>query len=121
MKKLLPLFLILASCNQAKDQWVLQSYDRNKGYIFVRNGVEYETTCLATGRPTLGAPPNQTADTNPDALPPDIAHDETDCGDVLLYLHKPVPSLRQVGGSILVFTEVEEKNYKLEFEIKHAK
>jgi hypothetical protein len=68
----------------------------------------------------LGAPPNQTPDTSPDAMPPDVAHDETNCGDVLIYLHKPVPNLRQVG-TVLVFTEVEEKNYKLEFEIKLAK
>jgi hypothetical protein len=54
-------------------------------------------------------------------MPPDLANGEADCGDILVYLHKPVPNLRQVGGSILVFTEVEEKNYKLEFEIKQAK
>ena len=67
----------------------------------------------------LGPPSNQTPDTNPDAAPPDIALNETSCTDILVYLGKPVPNLRQVGGSILIFTE--EKNYKLEFEIKHAK
>jgi hypothetical protein len=53
-------------------------------------------------------------------MPPDIAHDQTNCADILVYLRKPVPNFRQVE-SLLVFTEVENKNYKLEFEIKHAK
>jgi hypothetical protein len=69
----------------------------------------------------LGMPPNQAPDTSPDAMPPDIAHNETSCTDILVYLGKPVPSLRQVGGSLLVLTEEKTDNYKLEFEIKHAK
>ena len=113
--------LTLAGCNLHSNQWVLQSYDRDKGYTFTKDGVQYQATCFGTGRPMLGLPPNQTPDMDPDSMPPEIAHDQTDCGDVLIYLHKPVPNLRQVGGSLLVFTETENKNYKLEFEIKHAK
>lgn len=113
----LPLLLILTSCNQSRDQWLLQSYDKDKGYIFVRNGVEYQTRCFATGRPVLGV--NNDPDPNPDAVPPDLADNETACGDILVYLHKPVPNLRQVYGSMLLLTK--EKNYKLEFEINHAK
>jgi hypothetical protein len=112
------LSLVLASCNQFKTQWLLQSYDRDKGYVFVRNGVEYQTKCFATGRPVLGVPPNETPDTNPDAMPPDVALGQSPCEEILPYLSKPVPNLRQVGSTLL-FTG--EKNYKLEFEIIHAK
>jgi hypothetical protein len=97
----------------------LQSYDKDKGYVFTKDGVQYEATCFATGHPVLGKPPSEVPDPNPDALPPELAYNETSCGDVLAYLHKPVPNLRQVYGSILLLTE--EKNYKVEFEIKHAK
>jgi hypothetical protein len=111
--------LLLAGCNLRSNQWVLQSYDQHEGYIFTKDGVQYQASCFATGTPMLGAPPNETPDTNPEAMPPNVAHAQDDCGDILVYLHKPVPNLRQVGGSILLLTE--EKNYRLEFEIKHAK
>jgi hypothetical protein len=100
----------------SNNQWILQSYDQNKGYTFVQNGVSYQTDCAATGKPVLqsGAP-----NTDPDALPPNLALDgESDCADILPYLHKSVP-LRQVDGTLLVFTE--EQNYKLEFKIREAK
>ncbi len=117
MRGLILLCFVLLSCNQNKDQWVLQSYDKDKGYTFVRNGVQYETTCVATGRPVLG--PNNVPDTSPDALPPDVARHESECEDILYYLHKPIPNLRQAYGSILLFTK--ENNWRLEFQIKHAK
>jgi hypothetical protein len=116
---MLLLLLVLVSCNQSKDQWTLQSYDKDKGYVFVRNGVEYKAKCFATGQPVLGAPPNETPDTSSDAMPPNPAFgQESACDNVLPYLHKPIPHFRQ-DGSLLVLTE--EKNYKLEFEIIHAK
>lgn len=122
MRVLLAVFSItLVGCNPHSNQWVLQSYDRDKGYIFVKDGVQYEATCFGIGRPMLGAPSNQTPDMDPDSMPPNIAHDQTNCGDILVYLHKPIPNFRQVGGSLLVFTEAENQNYKLEFEVKHAK
>jgi hypothetical protein len=117
MKKTLLILLIFMSCNQA-NQWVLQSYDKDNGYTFIRKGVSYQTHCFATGRPMLS---DNVPDTNPDALPPNPAFDgETDCADILPYLHKSVP-LRQVEGSLLVFTEENEQNWKLEFQIKEAK
>jgi hypothetical protein len=110
---------LLAGCRLRSNEWVLQSYDQREGYTFTKDGVQYQASCFATGTPMLGSPPNQTPDTSPDAMPPEPVGSQEACGDVLVYLHKPVPNLRQVGGSILLFTE--EKNYRLEFEIKHAK
>jgi hypothetical protein len=111
---------VLLSCNQIRDQWVLQSYDKDKGYVFVRNGVQYEAKCVAVGQPILGHDgPNATPDLSPDALPPELASGEDSCGDILVYLHKPVPNLRQVYGSVLLL--IEEHNQRLEFEIKRAK
>ena len=101
------------------DQWVLRSYDEKKGYAFVRSGVEYQTECFATGRPVLGVQPNEIDDTNPDAMPPNLAEfGESSCQDILPYLGKSVPHFRQVGTA-LVFTE--QKNYKLEFLIRNAR
>jgi hypothetical protein len=88
-------------------------------YAFVRSGVEYQTECFATGRPVLGVPPNEIDDTNPDAMPPNLAEfGESSCQDILPYLGKSVPHFRQVGTA-LVFTE--QKNYKLEFLIRNAR
>jgi hypothetical protein len=110
----------LVSCNQTRDLWILQSYDKDKGYIFVRNGVQYEAKCVAVGQPILGNDgPNAKPDLSPDALPPEPASGEDSCGDILVYLRKPIPNLRQVYGSVLLLTE--ERNVRLEFEIKRAK
>ena len=109
---------VLVSCN--RDQWVLQSYDKDKGYTFVRNGVQYQASCWATGKPMLGYNvPDAKPDLSPDALPPEPARGEDSCGDILVYLHKPIPNLRQVYGSILLLTE--EHNERMEFVIKQAK
>lgn len=109
------LALFLASCGHG-DRWVLKAYDKDNGYTFVRGGVSYQATCFATGRPML---PNGTPDLDPDSMPVGIPSGEDSCSDILPYLGKSVPGLRQVEGSILLFTE--EKNYRLEFEIKKAK
>jgi len=62
---------------------------------------------------------NNVPDTALDAMPPDPVFDnETDCTDILIYMHKPTP-VKQVDGSILVLTE--DQNYKLEFETREAK
>jgi hypothetical protein len=117
MKKALLLLIFLTSCSGNNDEWILQSYDKTKGYTFTRNGVSYQTTCFATGRPMLS---DTVPDTSPDSLPPNPAFDgEVDCSDILPFLHKPIPDFRQVDGSLLVFTE--KQNFKLEFEIKEAK
>ena len=85
--------------------------------MFSRNGVQYEATCFATGRPVLGS--QNVPDTNPDALPPDVASQQSECGEILIYLHKPVPNLRQIYGTTMLFTGKD--NWKLEFVIKRAK
>ena len=117
MKKLLPVLLVLASCSQSKDQWILESYDKDNGYIFVKDGVQYSAKCFATGIPVLN--PNGQPDPDPDSLPVNVASSQEDCGDILAYLHKPVPNLRQVYGTVLLFTDKD--NRKLEFTIKQAK
>ena len=111
------LFLFLIGCHPHSNQWVLSSYDRKRGYVFTKDSVRYETTCSGTGYPVLGIPPNEKPDTTPDALPPEPAYDETACEDILKYLHKPIPNLRQEGSILLL---IEDKNYRLEFEIRHA-
>jgi hypothetical protein len=110
----------LVACSRHADQWILQSYDKENGYVFTKNGVLYQTTCMATGRPVLG--PDNHPDPSPDAAPPDLAHDEEDCAGILAYLHKPVPNLRLLSDTtVLVFTASDQNNFKLEFEIKQAK
>jgi hypothetical protein len=115
LKQALVLALLIASCSHG-DHWVLKAYDKDNGYTFVRSGISYQTTCFATGYPML---PNNVPDLDPESMPPNLAPSENWCGDVLPYLGKSVPGLRQVQGSILLFTE--EKNYRLEFEVKKAK
>ncbi|MGH9699316.1 MAG: hypothetical protein ACRD5R_07445 [Candidatus Acidiferrales bacterium] len=110
------LFVILMSCNHIDSQWVLQSYDKGKRYVFSQNGVDYQATCFGVGHPVIE---NGLPDPNPDALPPNIAYSEADCGDILSYLHKPIPNFRRVYGTLLLFDEGQ--NQKLEFEIKDAK
>jgi hypothetical protein len=115
----LALFLLLiCGCDRNKDQWVLQSYDKDKGYVFVKDGIQYEASCFGTGNPVLGV--DNHPDPNPDAMPPTPAYQQNDCDEVLQYLHKPVPHFRLVYGSLLVYEE-KDRNWKLEFEIKHAK
>jgi hypothetical protein len=113
-KTALVLVLFIVSCSHGG--WVLKAYDRNHGYTFVRNGVTYQTTCVATGSPIL---PNGKPDKNPQSMPPNLAYgNESACSDVLRYLGKPVPDGIETDEYILVFTY--DTNYKLEFEIREA-
>lgn len=119
MRKLWPLFLLFASsCNQTKDEWVLQSYNKGTGYVFVKDGVRYEARCFATGNPVLGT--DNHPDPDPNAMPPFPAYDQSECSEILQYMHKSIPHFRMVYGSLLVYEE-KEHNWKLEFEITHAK
>lgn len=61
----------------------MESYDKDNGYIFLKDGVRYDTTCFATGIPVLGA--DKKPDPDPDSLPPDVASSQEDCGDILVY------------------------------------
>ncbi len=109
--------LLLAACagSPSKGQWILESYDKSKGYTFVHDGAVYHTTCVATGRPML---PGDKPDLDPGALPPNLASHQSECEDILPYLHKPVPSLTRPYPSILLF--VGQHNQRLEFEIENA-
>jgi len=62
--------------------------------------------------------PNGEPDTDPEALPPKTINYQSECADILTYLHKPIPGFSEVGTS-LIFTE--QGNYKLEFLIEKAK
>jgi hypothetical protein len=109
--------LLLASCNRSKDQWILRSYDKDKGYTFMRNGVEYLAKCFAFGWTEAGKTDikwDNTISNNP----VEATH-ENSCDEVLPYLGKPVPKLRQ-DGTILYF-DGNGTRFTLEFEIKSAK
>jgi hypothetical protein len=114
------LMLVLVGCSALySDQWVLKSYDKQKGYVFVKDGIEYHTSCFAYGVPTLGLGPDSPPDLSPTAFPPSPAFGgQEDCADILVYLHKPVPNFKMYGG-VLLF--IGEKNFRLEFEIEQAK
>lgn len=106
---------VAACAGSSKDQWILESYDKDKGYTFVHDGVAYHTRCFATGRPVLAG---DKPDLDTGALPPNPAFHESECDEILLYLHKPVPSLTRPYPSILLF--VGPQNQRLEFEIEKA-
>ena len=112
------LIMFAAGCNHG--QWILKSYDKDEGYVFEKNGVQYRASCIATGSPVRGPENHTRPDTSPDALPPGPADDESACGEILRYLHKPVPNFKLVGSKT-VLLYIGEKNYRLEFEIKEAK
>jgi hypothetical protein len=106
---------VQATGSPPKDEWILESYEEDKGYTFVHDGVTYHTRCFATGRPVL---PSGKPDLDPGALPPNPASQQSECGDILPYLHRPVPSLSRPYPSILLF--VGPQNQRLEFVIEKA-
>lgn len=113
----LTVLLVLACTGSpSKGQWILESYDKDAGYTFVHDGVVYKASCVATGRPML---PGDKPDLDPRALPPNTASHQSECDDILPYLHQPVPSLTRPYPSILLF--VGRGNQRLEFEIENAK
>ena len=106
---------VQATSSPPKDEWILESYEEDKGYMFVHDGVTYHTRCFATGRPVL---PSGKPDLDPSALPPNPASQQSECGDILSYLHRPVPSLSRPYPSMLLF--VGPQNQRLEFVIEKA-
>lgn len=110
--------LLLAACaaSSSKGQWILEAYDKGKGYTFVHDGRLYHTRCVATGRPVL---PGDKPDLDPGALPPNPASRQSECDAILPYLSKPVPSLTRPYPSILLF--IGQHNQRLEFEIEQAR
>lgn len=119
-KRLLCFVFFMVSCNTNRGHWILKSYDKDEGYVFEKNRVEYRASCIATGSPVLGPENHPRPDTRPDALPPRPADDESACGEILQYLHKPVPNFKLVGSTTALLY-IGEKNYRLQFEIKEAK
>jgi hypothetical protein len=67
-------------------QWVLVSYDSEKGYVFAKDQVQYEAHCAGfiSGDAIRTLPPGFVLDPGP------RTH-ESACSAVLPYLHKPAP------------------------------
>lgn len=110
--------LMLSACggDSVNSQWVLREYDRHKGYTFVHDNVVYQTTCFASGYPTLA---DNKPDLSPDALPSDLVSSQSDCYEILHYLGKSVPNLTRPNPLILLF--VGKNNFRLEFMMENAK
>ncbi len=118
MKKVILLTLILAGCARSVDrvdvsgQWILESYDEKKGYVFRKDGVHYKTHCRLSYLYEAG-----------NVQP---ASSENECSAVLPYLHKPLPLEQGPRGpdlQILKFTENHEggtKGWHCEFTIIEA-
>lgn len=119
MKHIVFLALILAGCStgvkppaQNAGQWILESYDANKGYVFRKDGVRYMTHCRISYLH--------------DATNVYPAASESECSAVLPYLHKPLPLEQGPRGPdvhILMFTETHDggtKGWHCEFLIAEA-
>ncbi len=118
MKKVILLTLILAGCARTVDrvdvsgQWILESYDEKKGYVFRKDGIHYKTHCRLSYLYEAG-----------NVQPPSS---ENECSAVLPYLHKLLPLEQGPRGpdlQILKFTETHEgrtKGWHCEFTIIEA-
>lgn len=136
---LIPVFLVLIVVGIAglasqythkpTDQWVLDSYSTEKGYLFMRNGAEYEAHCRGMYGPIVA---KDGTDLSAGMVPiPDGAiieplpipvKPENFCSAILPYLHKSVP-FRQ-SGDVLIYTEKGEgafKNWTTELTIREAR
>jgi len=120
-KILIPLVAVaMMSCNRSapKDialpsnkpkqsgQWILESYDADKGFTFSKDGVLYATRCDHISSKVSN-------------IRIDI-QDQSQCARVLSYLHKTIPideSSEMVNGVIAYV----DGNDLLVFEILHAK
>lgn len=89
---LLLMLLLILSCSRSKDKWFLRSYDNDKGYTFMRNGVEYQTKCFAFGW-TDTTTPNFAWDHNIANNPVEATHEDS-CVDILPYLSKSRSKLK---------------------------
>lgn len=107
------LSLVLIGCNRSnKGKWILESYDSNKGYVFVKDGVRYEAHCSGF---TYADKDNQYRLGN-------LATHEWECSQVLAYIHKPVPTVQTLGlqASGLVIQDDKDK-WQSTFYISAAK
>lgn len=117
---LLGVGFVLVSCNviqrpsAQKGEWVLASYDENKGYTFRKDGSEYLARCIRLQVEKDG--PSFDADS------------EIQCSKILAYLGKAVPGIDQamIGDSFgrsspasLTFHDQNGASY--EFRIVEAK
>jgi|HubBroStandDraft_4_1064222.scaffolds.fasta_scaffold14353_4 hypothetical protein len=108
---LVPRLLHSNSPSESRD-WILESYDEQKGYVFRKDGMRYKTHCTRSYLSGTGNLPEATS--------------ESECSAVLPYLHKPLPleqGPRGPDSQILKFTETHEggtKGWHCEFTIGEA-
>jgi hypothetical protein len=102
-------------------QWVLVSYSAEKGYVFSKDGVQYEAHCAGfiSADAISKLPPGFIFDANP-------VVQEGICSAVLPYLHKqaPVKQERPFGGNELALSRAADGSFKegaWEFVITEAK
>jgi hypothetical protein len=87
-------------------QWVLESYDASKGFVFSKDGVSYATKCDHIFHKSTG-------------IRQDI-NDQSQCVRVLSYLHKTIPiddTSENING-VVAFTDGDSV---FVFDIKQAK
>jgi len=104
----------LVSKSADPGEWVLESYDANRGYIFSKDGIQYLAHCQFWNM--------LYADGNPVTF--QRARSESDCASVLEYLHKPVPiepSLIENQKDRIVFMGQTPKSPYCQFQIVSAK
>lgn len=95
-------------------QWVLESYDKNKGYTFLKDGVRYQAHC--SGYYLSADGDDEVYDSRPT-----VNIEESTCSAVLPYLRAPLP-LEQ-GLDTLYFRSNLNGRVKgrLEFKITEAR
>src|SRR5260370_15635029 len=103
MKKVILLTLILAGCTRTVDrvdvsgQWILESYDEKKGYVFRKDGVRYKSHCSRSYLYEAGNFQDATS--------------ENEFSAVLHYLHSPLaPELRPRGPDLDCTLTIIEAN-----------
>lgn len=100
---------------QPSGQWVLESYDATKGYTFRRDGVSYLTNCFSikrkvskTDNPTMLREFGYVLD-GPSNVHMDVK-DQSQCNELLEYIHKPVPLNNETlwGRDVFLVARPEE-------------
>jgi hypothetical protein len=105
VKSLLFLIAITASllggCHHSDypNQWIVESYSEDKGYVFRKNGVKYEAQCFLDAKrgEDYVAVEARWKQTTGSSTPPEVA-----CFAVAQFVHQPI-LLNEIGGTNLVY------------------
>lgn len=106
-------------------QWMLESYNAEKGYVFRKDHVKYEARCLGF-TPLKDIPSVQSAVEWHIVSVGSVSYHEEECSDVLAYINKPIP-LKQgkpFAMEELVFAKAPDGSFKdgvFKFAIAEAK